>query len=253
MVALACFGTNVGRVRAAAEAAARSGRRVAVAGRSLLRSVEIARARGYLDGLPPFIYPRGGRRGSEAFDPCGTLLVCTGTQGEERAALASLARGDGRFPRMGRGDTVIMSSRVIPGNEQEVEAVTSALRARGVEVITWKDAPVHASGHPYRGELREFYSIARPRFAVPVHGTHEQMRAHASLALECGAEAAEVLSEGDALAVSRRGLQRIGRVDAPLVASPEGEPASPVPYRPRPAAAAHSDEGGPAAPGMAAA
>lgn len=218
IVAVSCFGTNVARMASASVAADATGRQIALAGRSLRTNEDIADSLGLLDHVPAFLPEVAHLQGLDRHE---TAIVCTGTQGEERAALARLARGDFRLPRLGRGDTVVVSARVIPGNEADVEAVLSKLRARGVEVLTGRDSidgyPFHVSGHAGRSELKTLHALVKPRFALPVHGEAHHLEAHAALAMECGAEAAPVASEGDVVSVSARGVRTLGRLALPTM------------------------------------
>jgi ribonuclease J len=217
-VVVCCFGTNVVRAASACDAAARSGRQIALTGRSLRAHAATAETLRILDRqeiLAESSHLRG-------LDRRETALVCTGTQGEENAVLARLARGnDWRLPELGFGDTVIMSASVIPGNEAAVEHVLAPLRARGVEILTHADAPpglpVHVSGHAGRAELATMHRHARPRFVIPVHGMESHLQAHARLALDCGAEAAPVGSVGEVMAVSASGIKLIGRIEIPII------------------------------------
>lgn len=217
-VVVCCFGTNVARAMSACDAAARSGRRIALTGRSLRAHAETAERLGIIDSRDILAEPSHLR----GLDRREMALVCTGTQGEENAVLARLARrSDWRLPELGLGDTIIMSASVIPGNEAAVERVLAPLRARGVEVLTQRDAPadlpVHVSGHAGRAELATLHRLARPRFVIPVHGTEAHLRAHAGLALDCGAEAAPVGEEGAVIAVSAAGIKIIGKVEIPVI------------------------------------
>jgi ribonuclease J len=217
-VVVCCFGTNVARAMSACDAAARSGRQIALTGRSLRAHAETAERLGILDPQNMLAEPSHLR----GLDRREMALVCTGTQGEENAALARLARGnDRRLPELGLGDTVIMSASVIPGNEAALERVLEPLRARGVEILTQRDAPeglpIHVSGHAGRAELATMHRHARPRFVIPVHGTDMHLRAHASLALDCGAQASPVAAEGVVMAVSAAGIKIIGRVEIPVI------------------------------------
>lgn len=215
-VAVCCFSTNVARVASAAVAASASGRAVALAGRSIRNSEETARRLGLLDGVPEFLAEPAHLKG---LDRRATALVCTGGQGEERAALAKLARGDRRLPSFGSGDTVVLSARVIPGNEEAVDKVVSRLRARGVEVLmgdTEIDGfPFHVSGHPGSDELRELYGLVRPRYAIPVHGTEMHLTAHARLARESGVRAALVAEEAEVIRLTPSGAAVLGQVPVP--------------------------------------
>ena len=194
-VAITTFASNVGRIRAVAEAARDAGREVLVMGRSLKRVIDVASDLGYFDGLPGFI-----DEAEYALIPRERLVIlCTGSQGESRAALAKLARDELKTISLAPGDTVIFSSRVIPGNEKAVIAIRNGLIDQGVRVIEDSDALVHVSGHPRRGELRRMYEWVRPRIAVPVHGEAAHLVAHGSLAAEAGVPQVAQVRDGDML------------------------------------------------------
>ncbi len=125
------------------------------------------------------------------------LYLCTGSQGEPRAALTRISRGEFRNVSLRAGDTVVFSSRVIPGNERAIHALYNAFLERGVEVITADDHPVHVSGHPARDELRQMYKWARPKIAVPVHGERRHILEHAKLAKELQVPEALTPNNGD--------------------------------------------------------
>jgi len=180
-VAVACFATNVARLETIAAAAADNGRDVVLAGRSMRRIEEAARENGYLASVRAFL-----DEADAGYLPRDkTAIICTGSQGEPRAALARIAAGDHPRVALEPGDTVIFSSRVIPGNETAIARLQNQLAQRSIEVITWHDEFVHVSGHPARDELVRMYQLARPRIAVPVHGEARHLMAHARLAREC--------------------------------------------------------------------
>ncbi|MGQ9372039.1 ribonuclease J [Azospirillum sp. ST 5-10] len=208
-IAVTGFASNVARMKAVAEAAAAHDRKVVLAGRSLLRMEAAARACGFLDGLPDFI----GLDEAAWTDRRHLVMLCTGSQGEERAALSRIARGNHRELWLQKGDTAIFSARAIPGNEEAIGDVQNHLRARGVAVLTPADAPVHVSGHPKRDDLRRMYELVRPRFAVPVHGTMAHLEAHARLARDCGVERALVLEDGDLVRLSREATAVIAHME----------------------------------------
>ncbi|TAK50026.1 MAG: ribonuclease J [Xanthobacteraceae bacterium] len=181
-VAVTTFASNVGRIRAVADAARAAGREVVLAGRAMERIVQVARETGYLDGVQEF-------RGADLYariPPRKVLALCTGSQGEPRAALARIAEGDHPLVSMGRGDSVIFSSRTIPGNEKAVGRIMNGLIAQGIEVITDRTHLVHVSGHPRRDELREMISWVRPRLLVPLHGEPLHLSEHAALGRAAG-------------------------------------------------------------------
>ena len=177
-VAVTAFASNVARLDSVARAAARHGRSVVLVGRSMRRIVEAAKACGYLQGLPRFLEEGEGTN----LRPERALYLCTGSQGEPRAALARIAAGNHPNVTLEEGDAVIFSSRIIPGNERAIFALHNALVARGVSVITAQDHFVHVSGHPCRDELARMYQWLRPRIAVPVHGERRHLVEHVAFA-----------------------------------------------------------------------
>ena len=192
-VAVTTFASNVGRLRAVADAARRAGREVVVVGRAMERVVQVARETGHLDGMQEF-------RSADVYGhlpPDKVLAVCTGSQGEPRAALARIARDDHPQVTLNRGDTVIFSSRTIPGNEKAVGAIINGLVAQGIEVITDRTELVHVSGHPRRDELRDLIAWVRPQVLIPVHGEALHLSEHARLARAAGVPKVLVCKNGD--------------------------------------------------------
>ncbi len=196
-IAVTCFASNVARVESLALAARDAGRQVALVGRSLRNLDAAARACGYLTDLPPFL-----TEDDVADIPDDELLILiTGSQGEARSALARVAMDTHPRVALGEGDTVIFSSRVIPGNERPIGTMQDNLVRRGATVMTDIDHLVHVSGHPARDELRRMYRLVKPRFAVPVHGEWRHLSAHAELAREAGAQPI-LIEDGDILSLS---------------------------------------------------
>ncbi|MCE2951179.1 MAG: ribonuclease J [Alphaproteobacteria bacterium] len=204
-VVVACFASNVARLATAFEAAAQTGRRVALVGRSLHRMLEAARACGYIktDLLLK-------EEEVKSIPRDELLLVCTGSQGEPRAALARIAARQHPHVKLEEGDTVIFSSRRIPGNEGQIKSVQEALTQRDIILITDRDAHIHVSGHPSRGDLKDMYTWVRPQILIPVHGENTHMREQAKFGLKCGIPQALVPRNGDILAVN---AERAGVVD----------------------------------------
>jgi ribonuclease J len=192
-VAVACFASNVARLETVFHAAAAHGREVALVGRSLRRIDQVARETGYLREVPRFLTEE--EAGWVPRDRI--LLICTGSQGELRAALSRIAREDHPHVVLEDGDAVIFSSRIIPGNEKAIGRLQNALAGLGVEIVTELDEFVHVSGHPARDELAHMYQLVRPRIAIPVHGETRHMLAHARLATACQVNQALVVANGD--------------------------------------------------------
>ncbi|MDI6026983.1 ribonuclease J [Corticibacterium sp. UT-5YL-CI-8] len=194
-VAVTTFSSNVGRIRSIAEAARDAGRQCLVMGRSLKRVIDVAGELGYMDGLPPFISEE-----DFGYIPRENLvLICTGSQGEPRAALAKLARDEMKAVALSPGDAVVFSSRSIPGNEKDILAIKNALIDRGIKVIEDTDALVHVSGHPRRSELRRMYEWVRPQIGVPVHGEAAHLVAQGSLMSTSGIAQVAQVRNGDVL------------------------------------------------------
>ena len=178
-VAVACFASNVARMESAIVAAEANGRRVCLVGRSMHRMTAAAKSVGILADAAPFVTD-----GEAGFFPDDKILyLCTGSQGEARAALSRIAEGTHPHVSLGKGDSVIFSSRVIPGNEIPIRNLQNKLSDRGVRLYTERDHPhIHVSGHPCRDELKQMYQWARPQIAVPTHGERRHLLEHAALA-----------------------------------------------------------------------
>ncbi len=192
-VAVTTFASNVARLRAVAFAARACGREVVVVGRAMERIVQIARETGYFDGVQEF-------RGTDVYGylpPDKVVALCTGSQGEPRAALSRIALDEHPDVTLGKGDRVIFSSRTIPGNEKAVGRVINGLVGQGIEVITDRTHLVHVSGHPRRAELEQLYRWVRPRMAVPVHGEALHLSEHAAVARKAGVPQTLVCRNGD--------------------------------------------------------
>ncbi len=194
-VAITTFSSHVGRIRSIAQAARDAGRQVLVLGRSMKRVIDVSSELGYLQGLPEFL-PED-RFGFIPRDKA--VIICTGSQGEPRAALSKLARDEMKNVALSPGDIVIYSSRAIPGNEKAILTVKNALIEQGVRLIGEDEALVHVSGHPRRGNLRQMYAWTKPRIAVPVHGEAAHLVAHASLAAMAGVPDVASIRNGDML------------------------------------------------------
>ena len=196
-VAVTCFASNVARVESIAMAARDAGRRVALVGRSLRNLEAAARDCGYLRGINSFV----SEDEANSVPDDDLLILVTGSQGEPRSALSRIAADTHPNISLGEGDTVIFSSRMIPGNERAIMSVQDGLVRRGVRVITDDDHPVHVSGHPAREELRTLYRLVRPKYAVPTHGEWRHLSAHAELARSCGSTPV-LLEDGDVLGLA---------------------------------------------------
>ena len=204
-VLVTTFASNAARLATLGEVARRTGRSLYVAGRSLDRITKVAKATGYLKDFPETITPDAAMR-----LPADKLLViATGGQGEARAALARVAEGSHPI-RLDKGDTVIFSSKQIPGNEVAIGRIQNVLAGRGVEMVTEKQAHVHVSGHPGRPELAAMYGWIRPDALIPVHGEMRHLMEQARFAQAQGVPKALVQTDGDIIRLAPDGPKKIG-------------------------------------------
>jgi ribonuclease J len=194
-VAVTTFASNVARIRSVAGAARAAGRKLVVVGRAMNRVIEAAQETGYLDRDLDYAQETE----FENIAPSKVVALCTGSQGEARAAMARIAQDEHPNVSLDPGDRVIFSSRTIPGNEKAVSRVQNGLADMGAEVITDNDAQVHVSGHPRRGELEQLYAWTKPKIAVPMHGEAMHLEAHARLAESLGVEEVVRVRNGDML------------------------------------------------------
>ena len=181
-VAVTCFASNLARIRSVAEAAVAADRNVVVVGRAMHRVISVGRELGMLDGLPAFL--DDSQYGYLPRDK--VVLLCTGSQGEPRAAMTRIAAGKHPTIELSPGDQVIYSARQIPGNEKSVGTVLNGLIRDGIEVLDDRSGLVHVSGHPRRGELVQLFDWLKPQVMVPAHGEAMHMAANADLAREAG-------------------------------------------------------------------
>jgi ribonuclease J len=194
-VGITTFSSNVGRIRSIARAAEAAGREVLLLGSSMKRVTDVARDIGLMEGIKPFI----------AEDEFGyiprdkVVVILTGSQGEPRAALAKIARDEMRNVAFTAGDTIIFSSRAIPGNEKAINDIKNGLIEQGIHIITDSEALVHVSGHPRRHELQQMYGWVRPKIVLPVHGEAAHLTAHAELAEQSGIGKVPRVRNGDVL------------------------------------------------------
>lgn len=193
-IAVGCFASNVARMDSVIRAAEAAGRRVSLAGRSMHRITAAAKHVGMLNDIKPFLSEQEAR----VWPADEILYLCTGSQGEVRAALSRVAEGTHPYVKLSNGDHCIFSSRVIPGNELSVGRLQDKLADRGVRLYTEKDhRGIHVSGHPCRDELRQMYEWARPKIAVPTHGMRRHLVEHANLARDVGVPESVTPRNGD--------------------------------------------------------
>ncbi len=207
-VAITTFSSNVGRIRSIAEAARDCGRQVLVLGRSLKRMIGVATELGYMEGIPAFIAEE-----DFGFIPRENLvIICTGSQGEARAALAKLARDEMKSVALSPGDIVVYSSRTIPGNEKAILETKNQLIEQGIRIIEDNEALVHVSGHPRRNELRQMYEWTRPQIGVPVHGEAAHLVAQGALMSASGIKQVAQVRDGDMIRLAPGAAEILGKV-----------------------------------------
>ena len=197
-VAVTTFASNVARLRTVIDAARAAGRDVVVVGRAMERVIQVARETGYMEDVQDL-------RAVDAYGylpPNKVVALCTGSQGEPRAALSRIAEDQHPDVTLSRGDTVIFSARTIPGNEKAVGRIINGLIDQGITVITDRTHLVHVSGHPRRAELEELIGWVKPKILIPVHGEALHLSEHAALARRCGVREVIQCRNGDLVRLS---------------------------------------------------
>jgi ribonuclease J len=197
-VAVTTFASNVARLRGVIDAAHAAEREVVVVGRAMDRIIQVARETGYMEDVQDL-------RSVDAYGylpPRKVVALCTGSQGEPRAALSRIAEDQHPDVTLSRGDTVIFSARTIPGNEKAVGRIINGLIDQGITVITDRNALVHVSGHPRRAELEELIGWVKPQLLIPVHGEALHLSEHAALARRCGVKEVVQCRNGDLVRLS---------------------------------------------------
>ena len=208
-VFISTFASNVARLTSVAEAAAINDRQVVLSGMGMHKIARAAKKSGYFKGLPNFVEEE-----DAGYLPADkTLILCTGSQGEYRAALSKIARDEHRNLYADEGDTVIFSSKMIPGNEYSILRLQNMFAKRGINVITEKDSFVHVSGHPCEEELVEMFDILKPKFMVPVHGEFRHLMENANIANRSGIKT-KVIENGELLEISKSGFEDLETVES---------------------------------------
>jgi len=212
-VLVTCFATSIPRIQRVSDLAVEAGRNIALIGRRMNDNAEVAMDLGLLR-VPRgyFVAPAGATDAA----PASLAMLVSGSQGEPLSALSLISVGEHRDVAVGPGDTVVFSSRVIPGNERAVSRVISNLYRRGCDVVHPSSAHVHVSGHGSQEDLVELLKLTKPKYLIPIHGEYRMLAQHARLAAQAGltADQVHVLEDGDVLAFRPEGAQREGRVGA---------------------------------------
>jgi ribonuclease J len=209
-----CFSSSIYRMRIAMELARTHGRKVAIIGRSMMESTEIAQDLGYIDVPANLIIQPGQMRD---YPPEQLMILISGTQGEPMSALSRAAVDNHKHAKIDAGDTVVMSSRIIPGNEKSIFRVIDHLYRRDATVICDDGASglIHVSGHGCQEEMRLLINLVRPKYFIPVHGDYRNLRKHAQIAMETGAvEHAMVIEDGDVLELDKTDARKKDKVTA---------------------------------------
>ncbi len=209
-VAVTTFASNVARIKAVADAARACGREVVLVGRAMERVVQVARETGYLDGVQDF-------RGTDTYGYLPgdkVVALCTGSQGEPRAALSRISQDQHPDVTLSRGDRVIFSSRTIPGNEKAVSGVINGLVAQGIEVITDRTDLVHVSGHPRVEEMEEMLGWVKPHILVPVHGEELHLYEHEQIGRRLGIRHVVRCRNGDMLRLAPKNPEIVDEIPA---------------------------------------
>jgi len=221
-ILFACFSSNIARIHTIATAAQAAGRQVGLVGRSLWRMHDVAKGCGYLKGLPKFL-----QENELAQVPANkTVAICTGSQGEPRAALHRITDGQHRHVEVQPGDTVVFSSRDIPGNEKSIGRLQNRLVAMNVDVVTDGTAKVHVSGHPARDELKRLYELLKPARLLPAHGEGRHLHGQAQFALEQGVPEAKVAFNGDIMRLAGGDFEELGKVKVGRIGVDNGKSVS---------------------------
>jgi ribonuclease J len=215
-IVVTCFASNIHRVQQVVDAAEQLDRKVSLVGRSMRKNVNIGRSLGHIE------VPEGmlvGPKEIEDFPDHRLVVISTGSQGEPLSALRRMAHADHPNVELHQGDTVIFSATPIPGNERAVNETIDRIYQLGADVITPRDAPIHASGHGYAEELKLMMNLTQPRYVLPVHGDHRRLRLHGELARAVGIEPERVFrgSNGLPLEIGRRGARFGEREQAGLI------------------------------------
>ncbi len=215
-IVITIFSSNISRIRTVSRLAEKLGRDVGIVGRSLHRMAGIARKCGYLDGCPEFIP----QEDIGCLPEDKTVIIATGSQGEPRAALSKIASGTHSDIVLSRGDTVIFSSRAIPGNEKDINQVKNKLTEVGINVITPRDTDktIHVSGHPCQEEIAEMLSWLKPQMLIPVHGERQQLEAQSEFAARCQIAQTLVPHNGAVIEITKKGPKITDRVHAGILA-----------------------------------
>lgn len=213
-----CFASNLMRLESLVLAAEKAGRTPVLMGKSLITNMKIAKECGYFADLPKVYTPQE----VQGITEDKALYICTGSQANYRSALSVIANGDSKYVKLGKNDTIIFSSKIIPGNEEKIEHMQEKMMDLGVTVITEETELVHTSGHPSKEELKKMYHILRPQIVFPVHGDKRFIREHKRFALSCGVPEVCSGQNGDMFLVSGGSITKTEEVESEVMGVDRG-------------------------------
>lgn len=208
-----CFASNIARLESLILAAHAADRTPVIAGMSMIQNINIAKECGYLENLPPYVEAK------QAMDiPLDKMLyICSGSQANYRSGLTRIVNGENKNIILGKGDAIIFSSQIIPGNEQKIERMQEKLRDAGVEVISSEEYLVHTSGHACKDDIKKMYGLLKPKIVLPVHGDKRNIRAQRRFALECGVGEVVLARNGDVMLLNEGKIECIGEIPTDII------------------------------------
>ena len=208
-----CFASNIARLESLILAAHAADRTPVIAGMSMIQNINIAKECGYLQNLPTYVEAK------QAMDiPLDKMLyICSGSQANYRSGLTRIVNGENKNIVLGKGDAIIFSSQIIPGNEEKIERMQEKLRDAGVDVISTEEYMVHTSGHACKDDVKKMYQILQPKIVLPVHGDKRNIRAQRRFALACGVQEVALAKNGDVMLLKDHEINCIGEIPTDII------------------------------------
>ncbi|MDR1289445.1 MAG: ribonuclease J [Holosporales bacterium] len=219
-ITVTCFASNLARMETVFHIARKSGRKIAIVGRSMFKMISAVSETSYLSedfkaGISSIIPEEE----AVSLPPSKVMLMCTGSQGEARSALFRLARGENRVIKLGKHDVVVFSSKVIPGNEICIRDMQNLLTRNGVEIVTTAtEGDIHVSGHPSKGDLVKMYDWLKPKSFIPIHGDSVMLHAHQKFAEQSGIKESLIVESGEIIGLSNGQLTKLSKIDVTFMA-----------------------------------
>ncbi|MCP4137208.1 MAG: ribonuclease J [bacterium] len=215
-IIVATFASNISRIQQVLEAAQRFNRKVAISGITMVKNIEIAQSLGYLDIKKGLIV---NIEEANSLPSKKLVIIGTGSQGEPMSALSRMSEGNHRHFNVVKGDTVVITASVIPGNEKPVTNVVNSLMKNGVDVFYANEKDIHVSGHGSAKELKLMISLTKPAFFMPIHGEYKHLKAHAAIAEAVNIKSSKILiaGDGDILELTKKSFKRIDTMELPTV------------------------------------